>query len=88
MTNEFKTSETLSTNAKIIDYDLPFVNYRKTVKEDSTTGKKHVESKIELKKDVDSILVSSVVVVSMATGVNLICNGFSHLINAVKRKNR
>lgn len=86
MTNEFKTSETLSTNAKVIDYDLPFVNYHKTVKEDSVTGKKHVESKIELKKDVDNILVSSVVVVSMATGVNLVCNGVSHLINAIKRK--
>lgn len=86
MINEFKTSETLSTNAKVIDYDLPFVNYRKTVKEDSVSGKKHVESKIELKKDVDSILVSSVVVVSVATGVNMICNGFSHLINVIKRK--
>lgn len=86
MTDEFKTSETLSTNAKVVDYDLPFVNYRKTVKEDSVTGKKHVESKIELKKDIDGILVSSVVVVSMATGVNLVCNGVSHLINAIKHK--
>ena len=86
MTNEFQTAEILSTNAKVIDYDLPFVNYHKTVKEDSVTGKKRVESKIELKKDIDGILVSSVVVVSMATGVNLVCNGVSHLINALKRK--
>lgn len=86
MSTEFNTSESLTTNVKIVDHDLPFVNYRKTVKEDTVTGKKHVETKIELKKDPESIFTSSLVIVSTATGINLICNGVSHLINSLKRK--
>ena len=32
MSTEFNTSESLSTNVKIIDHELPFINYHKTVK--------------------------------------------------------
>lgn len=68
------------------EYSLPFYKYQKVVTKDSETGEEKVQKKF-IKKPYEEIMTDVVILVSSATGINLICNGISHLINSIKRKN-
>lgn len=68
------------------EYNLPFYKYQKVVTKDSETGEEKVQKKF-IKKPYEEIMSDVVILVSSATGINLVCNGISHLINSIKRKN-
>ena len=67
------------------EYSLPFYKYQKVVTKDSETGEEKVQKKF-IKKPYEEIMSDVVILVSSATGINLVCNGISHLINSIKRK--
>lgn len=67
------------------EYSLPFYKYQKVVTKDSETGEEKVQKKF-IKKPYEEIITDVVILVSSATGINLVCNGISHLINSIKRK--
>lgn len=68
------------------EFSLPFYKYQKVVTKDSETGEEKVQKKF-IKKPYEEIMTDVVILVSSATGINLVCNGISHLINSIKRKN-
>ena len=67
------------------EYSLPFYKYQKVVTKNSETGEEKVQRKF-IKKPYEEVMTDVVVIVGSATGINLVCNGFSHLINSFKRK--
>lgn len=67
-------------------YKFPFGEYVKTTTFDHDTKKKNVTKTKNFNLDTESVLKTGFIVGVVASSVNLVANGISHLINAIKRK--
>ena len=74
-------------DVKVVDYDLPFYHFQRVSKRDPSTGKMKVEKKL-VKKPFEEMMSDVLIVSASATAINLIGNGLSHFIYALKKKKK
>ena len=86
--NEYSITENgKKIEVEVKDYDLPFYRFQKTSKTDPTTGKVSVEKKLT-KKPFEEMMSDVLIVSASATAINLVGNGISHVIYALKKKKK
>ena len=86
--NVYSTTENgKQIEVEVKDYDLPFYRFQKTSKTDPTTGKVSVEKKLT-KKPFEEMMSDVLIVSASATAINLVGNGISHVIYALKKKKK